>query len=579
MNQTEQTSSQATPGPEVVPSEQVGAGFDFSDPKSPLAPLYLRTSGVLAGGLLALVFLLANCVPLWHSDVWGHLKFGEWIWKHGHLPEHEPFVPWNDHPVPFIQFYTLSQLAFYWLYQLGAHLTGGDDLRQLAGGIEMLRLGFSLLVLARFAVLLLAYRRVSGSLPQACAALVLLLVLSFSSMLVMRPQVFGELFFALLLLALGRPLLSWRFLAVLPVFFALWANTHGSFLVGLGLLAVCCSGRILEATRQAGWGGVRNDPQIRRLLLALLIGAGASCLNPHGPALYRHALGLASNPVILRLAEWQPLGLFPWPFLVGVPFVGSLLILALTQWLSPRPFTPAHLQIVIVFGLGACLQERFLNWWIVLTPWIAVQYWKPSERPVGKEAGPSPGASFRKTLLAGGLVFAVLMWSPSMGWLLEGNPRPVGQLVVPATPWELARQLHRPEDSQAQWSSTLANILKANYPEGRFTGSIFVSETLGDFLLWELAPEVPLSSYSHLHLFPRSYWDEVLPIYQGQPGWWDLLRRRRANLVVIEAEIYPRLRDRLRANPGWEVVLDETGNPRKVPAQCRLFIAVRKKPV
>src|SRR5205814_1709295 len=92
--------------------EQVGAGIDFSDPNSPLAPLYMRAGGVAACALLAGIFVVACAVPLLHSAVWGHLKFGEWMVTHGRIPEHEPFCPWSDKEAPFVRELFLAWLLF-----------------------------------------------------------------------------------------------------------------------------------------------------------------------------------------------------------------------------------------------------------------------------------------------------------------------------------------------------------------------------------------------------------------------------------------------------------------------------------
>src|SRR4051812_47732423 len=56
MSQVE-SSSPADHSTELPPHlRQIGAGIDFADPNSPLAPYYLRTSDVLAVGLLAALF-------------------------------------------------------------------------------------------------------------------------------------------------------------------------------------------------------------------------------------------------------------------------------------------------------------------------------------------------------------------------------------------------------------------------------------------------------------------------------------------------------------------------------------------
>ena len=75
----------------VNEEEPLGAGIDFADPNSRLAPWYLRPSHVVAAAVLAFLFCFMTYFPVWHTDLWAHLRFGETIAQTGHLPEHEAF--------------------------------------------------------------------------------------------------------------------------------------------------------------------------------------------------------------------------------------------------------------------------------------------------------------------------------------------------------------------------------------------------------------------------------------------------------------------------------------------------------
>src|SRR5262245_22031974 len=82
----------STSAPEPHEEEfTLGAGIDFADPHSPLAPLYLHTSHVVAAIALAVLFVLATWVQVWHTDVWAHLRFGEYMVQNGRLPTREMF--------------------------------------------------------------------------------------------------------------------------------------------------------------------------------------------------------------------------------------------------------------------------------------------------------------------------------------------------------------------------------------------------------------------------------------------------------------------------------------------------------
>src|SRR4051812_17187416 len=87
-------STEVDPVPETPAT--LGAGLDFSDPHSPLARYYLSASHVAAAALLAGVFLILCHVPLWHTDIWVHLRLGQWIVEHQQMPARDPFCPFAD---------------------------------------------------------------------------------------------------------------------------------------------------------------------------------------------------------------------------------------------------------------------------------------------------------------------------------------------------------------------------------------------------------------------------------------------------------------------------------------------------
>jgi hypothetical protein len=569
--------------PEKDP-EPLGAGFDFTDPNSPLAPYYLRAGHVVAVVLLALLFLLYNFVPVFHTDIWGHLKFGKWMIDHGALPDHEPFSPFADHDARYVHFQWLSQAGFYLLYRAGEWLAGGDPLRQMEGGVELLHAGHVVLAVACFALLLLAYRRKAESLPLACAGLVCLVALTPSFLVILRPQVVGVALYAALLFVLGRPVLSVRALVGVPLLMVLWANLHGSYAVGLVLLALVLAGRMIEAfTAEAPWSlrRVWRDSQVRRLFAVLVLSVAAvAVLNPHGPSLFLYTVRLGRHPNIPFLDEWQPLnfGLFPAGG-TGI-YLATLVLLALTQLVSPRPFSATQVLLIAVFGVWPCFQQRMMAWWLPLVPWLALPLWAAvADRRDWRWTTDPSIPSFRKTLLAGLLIVVALLWFTPVRWLIARHPRSLDLSVSQGTPWRLAAQLQAPGGSQAAWLPELGKALRDHYPEGRYQGRVFATETLGDYLFWALPPQTPVLIYTHLHLFPAAHWAECVTVKTAGPGWWEVLDRHGVNLVVFEPELFPDLARALRRDPTWKVVRDETGDRSKRAPRDRMLIALRKQPL
>ncbi len=556
----------------------VGAGLNFTDPNSPLAPYYLRASHLFAAGLLAVLFVLLNSVSLWHTDVWGHLSFGRWVVEHGRLPDREPFSPYSDPEAPALRYCWLSQAGAYLLFHAGELLAGGDAVQRLAGGVEMVRAGHALLVLLRFVVLWAAFRRRSGSLPLAGAALAVAVALSFGGLAIQRPQVVGEFFFALLLLALARPVLTRRAVVLAPLVLVLWANAHGSYPAGLMLLGACAAGRTLEVLRSGGVRRLKADVALRRLVLVLGLSAAAVAVcNPAGPAIYTETLRMARHPNVLAMDEWQPLRCdgsgAQWAFLA------TLVLLAGTQALSRRWFSPTALVVILAFAGPPLLSRRLLHWWVMVAPWVMVAYWATLHRGLaGRLRRCRSVPSFRKTLVAGLLALVALLWCVPVQWLLAGRPGPLERTVTGATAWRLTRQLHDGAATGPAGLPPLAEALARGYPGGRFTGTVFASETLGDFLVWDLPPRVPVFIYTHVHLFPAKHWQLCAAIRSAVPGWRAALDAYRVNLAVLEPEFNERLCAELRRDPAWLVVLDEAGLRAKRDPRTRLFVALRRQP-
>src|SRR5262249_14284207 len=151
--------------------------------------------------------------------------------------------------------------------------------------------------------------------------------------------------------------------------------------------------------------------------------------------------------------------------------------------------------------------------------------------------------------------------------------------VSTGTPWELALQLQGERRTDQPWQQQLDRWLAQHYRDATFRGPVFTSETAGDYLLWALPEGAPVFMYTHVHLFPTEHWAQVVAVRFGTADWRRVLDRQKINLVVVEAELNPRLRALLHHDKDWQVLLDETGNSAKRDYRCRLLIAVRRQPL
>ncbi|MGF1579540.1 MAG: hypothetical protein ACFCD0_09270 [Gemmataceae bacterium] len=583
MSEVKRVESQlsATPIP-PEPTIQVGAGFDFTSPDSTLAPYYLQTSHVVAVGIIGVLFLFLNFVPLWHTDIWGHLKFGQSIVENGSLPTGNPFNPFLTKEINSNHYSWLSQLGFYTLFRISESSAGGDTVDRMVGGIDALRFTHALLTGIIFTLLLFALYRLSGSFRLALLGLTLSILLNVPNLAVFRPQLVGELCFVSVLLVLSRAQMSkWTFV-FLPTIMMFWANLHGSFPIGLILLGLSLVGRTSEALWEKSWkvGEVWADPTVKQLSYSL-VGAllAVGLLNPVGPWIYVQTLTMANHPVVLSMDEWQPLR-FQATFGPSWLYIGTLVIL-LGSIVYARKLPSLTMGLfLLAFGLQPLLHQRGLIWWFLVLPWaitplLAVQRDNWFSNWVEEQSE----ASLKNTIIAGAMALVILLWSLPCQRVISGQPSKIETAVSDGTAWELATQLTQAKPDAEPWSAELQTWLKKYYPEGKYKSPIFTTATTGDFLVYTLPKEAPVFLYAHVHLVSEELWNQSQAVRLGTKYWKNILNYHGINLVVVEAELNPNLRTKLREDDDWKILVDQTGDPSIPDPRCRLLIAYRKQPI
>lgn len=216
------------------------------------------------------------------GDTYLHIAAGQWMLAHHAIIYSDPFSytlagrPWLTHE-------WLSEVVMAIVYGLGSW--------------QALDLLFAFAAAASAFLLARSLLRYLNPIP-AVVVQQLALICIFPHFL-MRPH------------ALALPLLiAWTYglliardekrgphLALLPLM-VLWANLHGSFVVGLFLVAVFG----LEAAIEAG----KRWPQALRPWLVFGVAATiAALITPHGLAGLIFPFQLASSPALLRIWEWQ----------------------------------------------------------------------------------------------------------------------------------------------------------------------------------------------------------------------------------------------------------------------------------
>jgi hypothetical protein len=283
-----------------------------------------------------------------------------------------------------------------------------------AGGWRLAGIATLLLYLAAF-VVTAAGARWRGASDRSVAILLAVAFITGLSNTVIRAQIFSYLLFALVLVLLladaRRP--TRRVYLVLPLL-VLWANVHGSVVVGAGLVAL--HGLTIAATSVRA----RRTASMQLGRAALLVGLPWLCIlaSPYGLSLPGYYKSVLDNSALAQsVTEWGP------TTLRDEPVFFALLLLGL--WLSGRartaltPFAQLALWVTAVLGLLAVRN----NVWYALTAAAVL--------PAALDAVWVPGRGRRRTRLNLGLAVAGLtvgivalgqIASHGESWWLRGYP-------------------------------------------------------------------------------------------------------------------------------------------------------------
>lgn len=296
-------------------------------------------TGLSLGGMFALYLLYS--LSHYDPDFGWHLQAGRFIMSHG-VPAHDIFTytarsfPWIDHE-------WFSDVLVADLFRLGGYAA----VAVVFAGLWTAALG-------------LASRRRGVVLWLAALA-----TLPYCGV---RTVTWSVLFVVLL----EKLLSSRRYWLIVPLF-GLWANLHGSFILGLALLAI-------EVARQ------------RTLAPVWVASAAATLINPYGPRLYTEIFRTLFDPGLhSAIQEWRPLS-FPWQ---SWPFW----ILFLAVIIVYRPVRANRAAIwTALLGVMALASTRH-------TPLFAV-----AAIPVFEQAAGQLRNDFRQTKLGSRLLwFAALL--------------------------------------------------------------------------------------------------------------------------------------------------------------------------
>lgn len=469
----------------------------------------------LFGAVAFLLAIVCGAVRL-DADIYWQIVTGHWIIAHGYVPTHDIF--------------SFTRLGARWIAQewsgevlvaLVYAMAGWAGLTLLAA----LLFGLTIAYLMRFLL--------SRMEPLHAAVLTTFAGCMMYGYLIVRPHEFAWPLTALwvgVLIQRAEEKRSppWWLLGVM----LLWANLHGSFILGLGLAVAIGLEAVLDAKDQ--WKSAA-----RRWGAFVAAAFGCALLNPQGWRLLVFPFHLLGMHVLAQLTEWKPPNLqHPQVFgiwLIAVlglafagrfilPFVRSLLLIGLIF------FALQHVRNVSLLGL--------ISPFLIASPLAAL--WR--REPLHGRGAQTLDKFFRSLAVSGrrGALFATIVLAGALG--------------------VAAVSVHKPRPSTQATPQAALNALLARRPLAR----ILNDAEFGGYLIFRGVPvfvDPRVSLYGNA--FFQRYYDAL-----------ELNRNGNVNALLEKYRI-----DAILIGPEWPVVrmLDRSPDWRRIYADKWAVVYLRRR--
>jgi hypothetical protein len=433
-------------------------------------------------------------------DVWSHMQTGLWILQQHAVPQTDPFSmygagkPWAEYSWAFD---VLVYKCWVWM------------------GLK----GLVVYTVAMLALATMAMHRLARRLQQDFIVAVLL---TFGAMFCLvnlwtpRPWWFTILFFVLEIdiLMQARKTGSTRELYWLPLIFALWANVHIQFVIGLLVLALAV-GESVVARR---WKWIEARIGAGRMGLVFVACVVAAMANPYGWTIYPTAYQVGSQPGIMnKVSEFKAM-----PFRGFQDYGVLALALAATAVLARARKVQVFETLLLAFAIYMSFRSE-RDVWIVVTVAVAI---------VAAGIESKPESTFQLTAWFAPVVVIATALVVGVSFPLQGiNNRELAAQVADKLP------VHAVE------------FVK----EKGLKGPLFNDYGWGGYLIWDPAMRVSIDGRTNVHGDVRI--DRSVQTWGGAKDWASDPELVSANLVI--APVNTPLVQLLRTDAKFELVYED----------------------
>jgi hypothetical protein len=442
------------------------------------------------------------------SDIWWHLRIGQWVVQHHSVPYNDWFSSYGMGR-PWAAYSWLFEILVYGLYTRFGHL-----------GLLFFVYGMGLLITANLHRLIQRFEhRIANSI-----ALTGLAIFAMAPLLTPRPWLFTILLFIIefdILVSVRRSR-NFRLLYILLPLFALWANIHIQFVYGLFVLGLAACEEPLNRLLGRRPPDADQDGALPSVLMLLIMGGCiiATLANPYHVRIYAVLLDLLRQGGLYHvLSELKAMEFrAPPDYFVLVLTLGAAFTLGRRQ--DVKPFW------TLLFLASALLSFRSRrDVWFVVT--IAVALIASSTSVIS--------SSGRYILTRGQILFIIAAVGVLLVFTAHANHVSEGELQL-----AVARTFP---------------VAAAKVVEDRgYPGPLYNHYDWGGYLMWRL-PSLPVSIDGRNNIHDADRLRHTAEVWNGMPNWASDAELSGARVVIAE-KVLP-LTQLLRLDSRFELVYED----------------------
>ena len=447
-------------------------------------------------------------LPIEDPDIWWHLRTGQWIVAHGHVPIEDPFSIYGAGK-PWIAYSWLFEILVYGLYSYFG-LTG----------LVAFTVTMSLVVALTIHLLLRRAR-----LPFVAEVLLLaVIVASLKTLLSPRPWLFSILFTAIELIIIVTLRRSWKLLpaSLLPMLFVLWANLHIQFVYGLAILTVLALESIVNKLPRFGLPPSHSHA-LSVTHSALLLGSCllASLVNPYHYGVYLAIFEyVTQSGAFQNISELHPMffrSLADW-LVLSLTLTGAFVLGWQRRW---------NVFYLVLFVTAACFAFRARRdvWFVALVVAAIVSEFASTENYSGY-------FEFTRERVAA-VILSLLISLYGLSHVRDVSENSLAKVV----------ELHFPVKA--------VNFIRSS----QLTGPLYNSLDWGGYLIWSL-PELPVAVDGRTNLHGDERLASSVATWEGRTAWEKNPELLRARLIIAQAG--KPLTYLIRGNPRYRLVYEDS---------------------